>query len=322
VNWEGLNHWQQWALGTGGSLAATLIVWLCTRLFRKTGKDSEPERTMRVDASPVMTQNFQPTINIIATPPDFTRDQNHADERVSETGITKPLITAAGSPSAWQDISDQDISQARKLYEQIIAGSATLLCKTNLIYRYHVNVPAVEMLLGDIVADAGGASRLTDRIDAVTVERFIGFVERTGWRNGCDWETPNVWIGEDGTPAYSGMTDHEWLSVCADGQNSPVEQLSDPKSLIGSISWYDAAAFCSERQSLAKLPTIEELVKFLNGRSAKTHWFWSCEWFDREKAHVCVARRGEHGIEKLGLNPDLRNPKLGFAVIQIAEQER
>ena len=74
MNWQGLNQWQQWALGIGCSLAAALLIWLCTKLFGHR-KGTESMATIQQTASPVMTQNFQPTINIhtagagAATPP-------------------------------------------------------------------------------------------------------------------------------------------------------------------------------------------------------------------------------------------------------------
>ena len=63
MNWHGLNEWQQWILGIGCSLAAACIIWLCTRLFRKERKSAQAQGIIQ-NASPVMTQNFQPTINI------------------------------------------------------------------------------------------------------------------------------------------------------------------------------------------------------------------------------------------------------------------
>jgi hypothetical protein len=74
LNWKGLAEWQQWTLGIGCSLAAALIAWLSGRLFwqkREAGKRTIAD--VQQNASPVMTQNyqpsFQPTINIQAPTP-------------------------------------------------------------------------------------------------------------------------------------------------------------------------------------------------------------------------------------------------------------
>src|ERR1700682_1308948 len=63
LNWQGLDQWQQWALAIGGSLAAASLVWVCTRLFGRR-KRTESITAVQQNASPVMTQHFQPTINI------------------------------------------------------------------------------------------------------------------------------------------------------------------------------------------------------------------------------------------------------------------
>lgn len=71
LNWYGLDQWQQWVLAIGGSLAAALIAWFCKRLFwpksegREEAMELAQENKVQQNASPVvMTQNFQPTINI------------------------------------------------------------------------------------------------------------------------------------------------------------------------------------------------------------------------------------------------------------------
>ena len=63
--WQGLAEWQQWTLGIGCSLAAAFIVWLFKKFF---GRTTGTERAVIIqqNASPVVTQHFQPTINIHA----------------------------------------------------------------------------------------------------------------------------------------------------------------------------------------------------------------------------------------------------------------
>jgi len=63
LTWQGLDQWQQWALAIGGSIAAAGIIWLCTKLFGKR-KEADAGVTVRQNASPTVTQTFQPTINI------------------------------------------------------------------------------------------------------------------------------------------------------------------------------------------------------------------------------------------------------------------
>ena len=107
LNWQGLDQWQQWALAIGGSLAAALIVWLCKRLLwsgRKSQKvvsEAVQQTNVQQNASPVMTQNFQPTINIhpaVADPSKTTVTEQRSsggkggDAKVGGSG------TAIGGP--------------------------------------------------------------------------------------------------------------------------------------------------------------------------------------------------------------------------------
>jgi len=52
------------ALGVGASLIAAAIIWLVRKIFVRRDATVEGGTTVRQDATPVMTQNFQPTINI------------------------------------------------------------------------------------------------------------------------------------------------------------------------------------------------------------------------------------------------------------------
>jgi len=66
LNWQGLDQWQQWALGIGGSLLAACFSWFCKRLFG-TRKKTDQGITIQQNASPTVTQTFQPTIHIHPT---------------------------------------------------------------------------------------------------------------------------------------------------------------------------------------------------------------------------------------------------------------
>jgi hypothetical protein len=67
VNLQGLDQWQQWALGIGCSLAAAFLIWLFKR-----SKSTSKGQTAQQNASPTMTQNFQPIINIHPLPTGAT----------------------------------------------------------------------------------------------------------------------------------------------------------------------------------------------------------------------------------------------------------
>jgi hypothetical protein len=67
LNWNGLDQWQQWVLAIGGSLAAAFIIWLLTKFFRSR-KGRIRGVTVQQNASPVVTQTFQPVINIHPLP--------------------------------------------------------------------------------------------------------------------------------------------------------------------------------------------------------------------------------------------------------------
>ena len=63
MNWNGLDQWQLWALGIGCSLVAAFVIWLCRRVIGSRNEGASREAVQQ-NAAPVMTQNFQPTINI------------------------------------------------------------------------------------------------------------------------------------------------------------------------------------------------------------------------------------------------------------------
>lgn len=84
LNWQGLDQWQQWALAIGSSLAAAFIIWLCTRPFGSRKGTDSAGAVQQKRASPAMTQNFQPIINI--HPPAATS----ANIRVQETN---PIVS-------------------------------------------------------------------------------------------------------------------------------------------------------------------------------------------------------------------------------------
>ena len=69
MNWNGLDQWQLWALGIGCSLAAAFVIWLWRRVIGKRSEGASRE-AVQPNAAPVMTQNFQPTININVPAPD------------------------------------------------------------------------------------------------------------------------------------------------------------------------------------------------------------------------------------------------------------
>jgi hypothetical protein len=62
LNWHGLDQWVQWTIGIGGSLGAAAIIWLLRKLFVRE-RENHPS-TVQQHASPVMTQSFEPIINI------------------------------------------------------------------------------------------------------------------------------------------------------------------------------------------------------------------------------------------------------------------
>jgi len=72
LNWQGLDQWQQWILGIGGSLAAGFIVWLGRKLISNNRGGERSYSPIEQNASPILTQAFQPTINIHAALPGPT----------------------------------------------------------------------------------------------------------------------------------------------------------------------------------------------------------------------------------------------------------
>jgi len=87
LNWQGLDQWQQWALGIGGSLGAACIVWLCTRLFgnrKRIGSSATVQ-------SPILTQNFQPVINVHTSVVGSVEPVKQKLKDRDEGSRTKPL---------------------------------------------------------------------------------------------------------------------------------------------------------------------------------------------------------------------------------------
>jgi hypothetical protein len=101
LNWHGLDQWQQWALGIGASLVAALICWLCTRLFGSHKGTARKVTTQ--NASPVMTQTFQPTINIQL--PLMETSQKASQRQPEEKGIqTRKLKESLGRATALEKL--------------------------------------------------------------------------------------------------------------------------------------------------------------------------------------------------------------------------
>jgi hypothetical protein len=63
LNWNGLDQWQLWALGIGCSLVAAFVIALWRKFITNRNERASREAVQQT-AAPVMTQNFQPTINI------------------------------------------------------------------------------------------------------------------------------------------------------------------------------------------------------------------------------------------------------------------
>jgi hypothetical protein len=62
LNWHGLAQWEQWTISIGGSLGAAVIAWWLKKFFGK--RRESRQATIQQYASPVMTQSFDPIINI------------------------------------------------------------------------------------------------------------------------------------------------------------------------------------------------------------------------------------------------------------------
>jgi hypothetical protein len=98
-----LNQWQQWVVGIGASLGAAVIVWLWRKLFG-TGKMSNGLSHV---AAPVMTQTFQPTINIhqtLETPKAVEADKTQSSvvpprEEASRSIFPRLVIDFEGTAS-------------------------------------------------------------------------------------------------------------------------------------------------------------------------------------------------------------------------------
>jgi hypothetical protein len=63
LNWGTLLS-NPWVVTIGGGLGVVFVVWLWKRFFKNSRAGESTKGTVQQNASPVMTQNFQPTINI------------------------------------------------------------------------------------------------------------------------------------------------------------------------------------------------------------------------------------------------------------------
>jgi hypothetical protein len=83
-----------WAVTIGGGIAVALLIWLGKRVFGIPGKREGTRKLIQQTASPVVTQTFQPTINIhspVATTAQTISQTRHKKGTLGEGEPALPL---------------------------------------------------------------------------------------------------------------------------------------------------------------------------------------------------------------------------------------
>lgn len=210
---------------------------------------------------------------------------------------------------------------ARRLTNEVANLSGELLSRINLVYEERVNHFAVRMLLHRMPSTHEAPTMQPGSPPPlVTTGTFKEFGDAR-WRQPDDYQTPNAFIGEDGTQPISGVGDDELSKLVetakggaedtAKGGVKPNTKSTQPNVPVTGVSWYDAAAYCLQSDVYGRLPTAQELRSVVG-----EVWEWSSSLFSETPTHVAVVRRGGDNVETIGINPDLRLPNVGFRVVR------
>lgn len=186
-----------------------------------------------------------------------------------------------------------------KVHRQIKAWNCQLLGRLDLVRGYYLNRFLVPMMLSTI---ADSAKPKTSRVRIVSSDEYRNFLDFRGWRKGTGYGLhPSVTLADDGTvSATFAIKRSEAWSIHDDSSHGD--------QVASGISWYDAAVFALHCG--ASLPSSEQLKTFqMDG----DYIFWGAEWFDEQSTHMC-AYDVEAG-EIVGINPDIRIPRLAIAVV-------
>jgi hypothetical protein len=207
-----------------------------------------------------------------------------------------------------------DTEDALALLNELLEYRDDLLSNTNLVYRYQLNRIAIPKLCERMNAArtkaAGGPLQ-----EVITLAAYTNFEKKSRWQWQAGYRRHTDLTSADGTEPISGVSEKERQELKEASGVDPRQVSPSPQEAVRGVSWYDAAVYCLFAGG--RLPTKEELSELSPGKQVTDLWEWSQSWLFEKEAHMAVARSGTGGrTELIGVNPDLRLPKIGFRVIR------
>jgi hypothetical protein len=208
-----------------------------------------------------------------------------------------------------------DSEDALALVNELLKYRDDLLSNTNLVQRYQINrivIPKLCEKMNASVARVSGSSLG----QVIMLEAYMEFERKRRWQWKAGYRHHTDLTPVDGTEAISGVSEREREELKKAAGVDPRRVSPSAHEAVRGVSWYDAAVYCMFARG--RLPTKEELTKLPSSEHVKDLWEWSQSWFSEGEAHIAVVRRSrqQDPTEFIGVNPDLRLPKIGFRVIR------
>ena len=238
-----------------------------------------------------------------------TLDRRGSEQRLTAADYEEVVADPQPSHPVDDEATSTDSEIGNRLVKTVENYDASLLSRTNLIWSYPVNWIAVPGLCKAMNLNVSTVGHRVAAPRLVTVGEYKAFQEQYKWRQ-LGYNVPRTFQSENGIQAISGVSEQYLADLIKDAGSDPFKDRHDAEDPVGSVSWFDAVAFCLAVR--ARLPTLDELGELSSGNRRWNVWEWTQSWFDRSSAHVAV-HRGE--ARPVGVNPDLRLKMLGFRVI-------
>jgi hypothetical protein len=236
-------------------------------------------------------------------------------EDITQVWPNDSRVLSSKTPADQPESADERIG--RELVDQITAFDSGLLSNTNFLLKYGVARVAVRELCKEMNSGIAqiGCHRQSVSARLVSVSEYKEFENKRHWRL-SGRGTWRVLEADDGTKPISGVNEKEFREIIRTiGTSSETDSgnvLDHGEPPVRSVSWFDAVAYCLAVGG--RLPRLEELGELPAHDRRNDCWEWTQSWFDPGPAHVVVFRGRKR---RLGVNPDLRLPNVGFRVLNV-----